>query len=73
MGSMAIAALSLIWQPLSMCMTAAGPRLLHRAGLHVQRLISSSRHAQPIAPNHQARQLALDRTDQHWVLNTTYA
>ncbi|HFO1272856.1 hypothetical protein [Pseudomonas aeruginosa] len=52
-------------------------RLMREAGLRVRprkrwRLVSSSRHAQPIAPNHLDRQFASDRANRHWVSDITY-
>ncbi|MBD9656463.1 DDE-type integrase/transposase/recombinase [Pseudomonas sp. PDM12] len=36
------------------------------------RLVSSSRHALPIAPNHLDRQFASDRANRHWGSDMTY-
>ncbi len=52
-------------------------RLMREAGLRVRsrkrwRLVSSSRHALPIAPNHLDRQFASDRANRHWVSDMTY-
>lgn len=52
-------------------------RLMREAGLQVRsrkrwRLVSSSRHALPIAPNHLDRQFASDRANRHWVSDMTY-
>ncbi len=52
-------------------------RLMREAGLRVRsrkrwRLVSSSRHALPIAPNHLDRQFASDRANRHWVSDITY-
>ncbi|HFK1870691.1 TPA: IS3 family transposase [Pseudomonas aeruginosa] len=52
-------------------------RLMREAGLSVRsrkrwRLVSSSRHALPIAPNHLDRQFASDRANRHWVSDMTY-
>lgn len=52
-------------------------RLMREAGLRVRsckrwRLVSSIRHALPIAPNHLDRQFALDRANRHWVSDMTY-
>jgi putative transposase len=45
---------------------------MRESGLRVRslkrwRLVSSSRHALPIAPNHLDRQFASDRANRHWV------
>ena len=50
---------------------------MREAGLRVRsrkrwRLVSSSRHALPIAPNHLDRQFASDRANRHWVSDMTY-
>lgn len=50
---------------------------MREAGLRVRsrkrwRLVSSSRHDLPIAPNHLDRQFASDRANQHWVSDMTY-
>lgn len=47
-------------------------RLMREAGLRVRsrkrwRLVSSTRHALPVAPNHLDRQFASDRANRHWV------
>lgn len=52
-------------------------RLMREAGLRVRsrkrwRLVSSSRHALPIAPNHLDRQFVSDRANRHWVSDMTY-
>ena len=52
-------------------------RLMREAGLRVRsrkrwRLVSSSRHALPIAPNHLDRPFASDRANRHWVSDMTY-
>lgn len=52
-------------------------RLMREAGLRVRsrkrwRLVSNSRHALPIAPNHLDRQFASDRANRHWVSDMTY-
>jgi len=52
-------------------------RLMREAGLSVRsrkrwRLVSSSRHALPIAPNHLDRQFASDHANRHWVSDMTY-
>ena len=52
-------------------------RLMREAGLRVRspkrwRLVSSSRHDLPIAPNHLDRQFASDRANRHWVSDMTY-
>ncbi len=51
-------------------------RLMREASLRVRsrkrwRLVSSSRHAAPIAPNHLDRQFASDRANRHWVSDMT--
>lgn len=53
-------------------------RLMREAGLRVRsrkrwRLVSSSRHDLPIAPNHLDRQFVSDRANRHWVSDMTYA
>lgn len=50
---------------------------MREAGLHVRsrkrwRLVSSGRHALPIAPNHLDRQFASNRANWHWVSDMTY-
>lgn len=50
---------------------------MREAGLRVRsrkrwRLVSSCRHALPIAPNHLDRQFAPDRADRHWISDMTY-
>ncbi|MDG9927562.1 MULTISPECIES: DDE-type integrase/transposase/recombinase [unclassified Pseudomonas] len=50
---------------------------MRESGLRVRsrkrwRLVSSSRHALPIAPNHLDRQFASDRANRHWVSDMTY-
>lgn len=52
-------------------------RLMREAGLRVRsrkrwRLVSSSRHDLPIAPNHLDRQFVSDRANRHWVSDMTY-
>ncbi len=52
-------------------------RLMRDAGLRVRsrkrwRLVSSSRHALHIAPNHLDRQFVSDRANRHWVSDMTY-
>ncbi|WP_312289540.1 DDE-type integrase/transposase/recombinase [Stutzerimonas nitrititolerans] len=52
-------------------------RLMREAGLRVRsrkrwRLVSITRHALPIAPNHLDRQFASDRANQYWVSDMTY-
>jgi len=52
-------------------------RLMREACLRVRsrkrwRLVSSSRHALPIAPNHLDRQFVSDRANRHWVSDMTY-
>lgn len=52
-------------------------RLMREAGLRVRsrkrwRLVSSSRHDLPIAPNHLDCQFASDRANRHWVSDMTY-
>lgn len=52
-------------------------RLIREAGLCVRsrkrwRLVSSSSHALPIAPNHLGPQFASDRANRHWVSDMTY-
>lgn len=52
-------------------------RLMRETGLRVRsrkrwRLLSSSRHAQPISPNHPDRQFASDRANRHWVSEMRY-
>lgn len=52
-------------------------RLMREAGLRVHsrkrwRLVSSSRHALPIAPNHLDRQFVSDRANRRWVSDMTY-
>lgn len=52
-------------------------RLMREAGLRIRsrkrwRLVSSSRHALPIAANHLNRQFASDCANRHWVSYMTY-
>ena len=59
------------------CGRHRGSRLMREAGLRVRsrkrwRLVSSSRHDLPIAPNHMDRRLASDRANRHWVSDMTY-
>jgi len=69
---MAIAELRQSWRPWGLCVVdTESHRLMREAGLHVRsrkrwRLVSSSRHALPIAPNHLDRQFASDRANLHW-------
>ncbi|EMC2594285.1 DDE-type integrase/transposase/recombinase [Pseudomonas aeruginosa] len=54
-----------------------GARLMRKAGLYVRsrkrwRLVSSSLHTLPIAPNQLDRQFASDRANRHWVSDMTY-
>ncbi|MER0042603.1 DDE-type integrase/transposase/recombinase [Pseudomonas sp. MGal98] len=46
-------------------------RLCIRSGKR-WRLVSNSRHALPIAPNHLDRQFASDRANRHWGSDMTY-
>ncbi len=58
-------------------MRVVGARLMCEAGLRIRsrkrrRLVSSSRHALPIVPNHLDRQFASDRPNRHWDSDLAY-
>ncbi|EIU5459883.1 TPA: IS3 family transposase [Pseudomonas aeruginosa] len=59
------------------CGRHRGAQLMREAGLCVRsrkrwRLVSSSRHDLPTAPNHLDRQFVSDRANKHWVSDMIY-